>query len=109
MSPAVQALVALAEAERGLVADGAADRAEELAELAERRDHVIAMLPAALDPDERVAVARAVELQEAAALAMQSARDGLAAEMRRVDHGRRTARGYAPAGLPASGSLSLHG
>ena len=109
MSPAVQALVALAEAEHVLAERGSAEHAEQLAELVQRRAHIIGMLPSALDAEDRAAVARALELQSESALRMSTARDELAAELRRVDLGRRTARGYAPAGLPAAGSLSLRG
>lgn len=109
MSPAVQALVALAEAERVLVEEDPAARSVELAELAERREQIMGMLPQAFDASEREAVVRALEMQVESTKRMWAARDALADTLKRVDHGRRTARGYAPAGLPAEGSLSLRG
>ena len=109
MSPAVQALLALAEAEKVLVDEGAADHAEALAELAERREQVMGMLPAAFDASDRAAVVKALELQVDSTRRMWAAREAVAAELKKLDLGRRTARGYAPAGLPAQGSLSLRG
>ena len=109
MTPAAQALLALAEAERALVADDAAGRAEELLELADRREEIIAMLPAALDAQDRAAVALALQIQVDSTRRMRAARDELAADLKHIGVGRRTARGYAPGGLAQQGSLSLHG
>jgi hypothetical protein len=109
MSPAVQALLALAEAERVLVDEDPAARSEELAELAERREQIMSMLPETFADEDRDAVVRALEMQVDSTKRMWAARDALADTLKRVDLGRRTARGYAPAGLPAEGSLSLRG
>ena len=109
MNAAVRALLTLAEAEQALVSDGAAAHADALVELGERRDQIMGMLPAAFDAAERAAVSRALELQADSTARMRDARDGVAAELARLDLGRRTARGYAPAGVTPAGSLSLRG
>jgi hypothetical protein len=109
VSPAAQALLELAEAERLLVEDDAAGRADELVELLDRRDVLLAQLPAQLDADDRAAIERALEVQASSASRMQVARDAVLVELRRAGHGRRAAQGYSPAGLAQSGSLSLRG
>ena len=109
MSPAAQALLALAETERELVADDPAAHAEALVELGERREEIVAMLPVVLGAEDHEALSRALEIQSESALRMQAARDQVAGELKRLDLGRRTARGYVPAGAPAEGTLSLRG
>jgi hypothetical protein len=109
VNPAVQALLTLAEAEQALVADGAGEHADALVELGERREQIMGMLPASFDAGERAALQRALALQAASTERIRAARDEVAAELRRLDLGRRTARGYAPAGVALPGSLSLRG
>jgi hypothetical protein len=109
MSPAAHALLELAEAECLLVEDDAAGRVEELAELQDRRDQLLAQLPAQLDADDRVAIQRALELQSTSTMRLQSARDAVLVEIRRAGHGRRAAQGYSPAGVSQAGTLNLRG
>lgn len=109
MSPAAQALLALAEAERLLVDDDPAGRVDELSELQDRRDQVLVELPAPLDDDDRAAIQRALDIQAASNVRLEQARDAVLLELRRVGHGRQMAQGYAPADVGSAGSLNLRG
>ena len=93
-----EALAALAERERVLVADGLFD---ELRELMEARDRIVASLPAMPPPAARPMLERAATLQAETTSALGAARDAVAAELRRLSHGRTAVRGYTPAGVTA--------
>ena len=106
MTDPAERLLALATAEHRLVVER---RFEELAAVHAERDRVIGRLPDPLAPHQRALVARAqAVLQEAATLAV-AARAELAAELARLDRGRATVRGYAPAGLAAGPSVDRVG
>ena len=88
------ALVAIAEEELALVR---AERVSELAELNERRSQVLAQLPPVPPAEARPALERVAALQADITTALTVTRDHVASELVRLDHGRRSLRGYAPA------------
>ncbi len=96
MSDPADALLALAEAERRLAAEG---RVDELAALQAERDLALAALPARPEPHQVAVLRRALSVQGEVADLLRTTRDAVAAELARVDQGRETLRGYAPAGL----------
>jgi hypothetical protein len=104
MSAAAADVLRLAEAERALAAEGG-ERAEELAAVQDERDRAIAALPASPTPAEAEILRRALAVHQEAAALLRGARDAILAELSRVDHGRATVRGYAPAGLEPSRSF----
>jgi hypothetical protein len=98
MTDPADALLELAWAERRLAAEG---RVAELAALQDERDRVIAALPPRPAPHQVATLRRALAVQGEVAELLRATRDAVAAELRRVDRGRATLRGYAPAGLEA--------
>ena len=106
MTDPAERLLELAECERRLVTE---HRFDELEALHAERDRVLALLPSPLAPRQEPLLARAQAiLHEATALAA-AARVELAAELTRLDVGRTTVRGYAPAGLAAAPSVDRVG
>lgn len=92
MSP-YEALAQLAERELELVSAGTLD---DLPALHQRRDALVAALPAAAPSAARPALERAAAVQ---ALVSQVLAEGLhaaSAELRKVGHGRAAVNGYAP-------------
>ena len=88
-----QALADLAEEELGLIAAG---RIEEIAELQDRRDGLLARLPELVaDPADRDALARAHELQVQVTALLERATNEMAARLARLDRGRTSVRAYA--------------
>jgi hypothetical protein len=106
MSDPADALLALAEAERRLAAEG---RVAELAELHAERDRALAALPARPEPHQVAVLRQALALQGEVADLLRATRDAVAAELARVDQGRETLRGYAPAGLGAGSVFDATG
>lgn len=106
MTDPAEALLELAHAERRLAAGG---QVEELAELHGERDRLLAALPAAPAARQAEALRLALALQMETAGLLRGARDAVAAELARVDHGRETLRGYAPAGLEPARSVDTAG
>ena len=98
MSDPADALLELAWAERRLAAAG---RVDELAELQVERDRVMAELPVRPAPHQVPALQRALAVQGEVADLLRATRDAVAKELQRVDRGRATLRGYAPAGAQA--------
>jgi len=96
MSCPAEALLELAWAERRLVGEG---RIDELAELHDERDRLLAQLPARPAAEQAQALQRALAVQGEVAELLRATRDAVAAELNRVDQGRATLRGYAPAGM----------
>ena len=96
MSDPAEALLELAWAERRLAAEG---RVEELEELQAERDRLMAALPAHPTPHQVPLLRRALSVQGEVAELLRASRDAVAAELARVDHGRKTLRGYTPAGI----------
>ena len=94
MSDPYARLAALAERERDLVEAGRLDELEELHRLRER---LVAELPDAPPTHARHALERAAKVQTATSALLDHAIGELRAELRRLDTGRRTVRGYAPA------------
>jgi hypothetical protein len=90
------ALLELAWAERRLAAEG---RIEELAASHAERDRLLAELPQRPAPHQVATLQRALAVQGEIAELLAATRDAVAAELHRVDQGRATLRGYAPAGL----------
>ena len=102
MSDPAEQLLELAWAERRLAAEG---RVEELEDLQAERDRVLAALPPSPAPHQVPILRRAIAVQGEVAELLRATRDAVAAELARVDHGRATLRGYAPAGVEAGGSF----
>ncbi len=98
MADPAEALLELAWAERRAAAEGLLD---ELPALHAERDRLLTELPArdALAPTQVAALQRAIAVQGEVADLLRTTRDAVSAELARVDHGRATLRGYAPAGL----------
>ena len=96
MSDPANALLELAWAERRLAAEG---RIDELAATHVERDRLLAELPARPAPHQLSVLQRALAVQGEVAELLSATRDAVAAELARVDQGRATLRGYAPAGL----------
>ena len=91
--PPAFALEALAEEELGLIAAG---RIEELPELQERRDELLAQLPdLVVDPVDREALIRAHAVQVQVTALLERATAEMAARLTRLDHGRTSVRAYA--------------
>ena len=95
MTDPADALLELAWAERRLAAEG---RVDELAGLQAERDVVMAALPARPAAHQVPVLQRALAVQGEVAELLRATRDAVAAELQRVDQGRATLRGYAPAG-----------
>jgi hypothetical protein len=88
-----QQLMSLAEEELGLLASG---RTDELAALQERRDAVLAQLPAhVIEPLDREALAKAHAMQVQITGLLEKATAEMAARLNRLDHGRSSLRAYA--------------
>lgn len=96
MTDPADALLELAFAERDLAAEG---RVDELADLQAQRDAAMAALPSPLTPQQVETLRRTLEVHAEVAQLLRQTRDAVAAELQRVEHGRETLRGYAPAGL----------
>jgi hypothetical protein len=96
MSDPAEDLLELAWAERRLAAEG---RVDELAELQAERDRLLAALPPQPTPHQVPLLRRALSVQGEVAELLRTTRDAVAVELNRVDHGRTTLRGYAPAGV----------
>ena len=96
MTCPAEALLELAWTERRLAAEG---RIEELAAAHAERDRLLAALPARPEPHQVPLLQRALAVQGEVAELLGAARDTVASELARVDHGRATLRAYAPAGL----------
>ena len=106
MTDPAERLVELAEREHRLVAE---QRFTELEALHAERDGVLDLLPSALAPHQRLLLGRAQAILHAATALAAEARDDLGAELARLDVGRTTVRGYAPAGLAAGPSFDRVG
>lgn len=106
MTDPADALLELAWAERRLAAEG---RVEELAATHAERDRLLAALPARPEPHQVPVLERALAVQGEIAELLAATRDAVAAELARVDQGRATLRGYAPAGLAAPRSFDQTG
>ena len=87
-----RALVALAEEELGLLAAG---RIDELSDLYDRRDAVLAALPAQLDETDAAALGQAYALQQQVNVLLKQAVDQAAAELAKLNRGQTAVRGYA--------------
>lgn len=98
MTDPAEALLELAWAERRLAAEG---RVDELAALHDERDRVLSSLPARPAPHQVPVLQRVLAVQGEVAELLRTTRDAVAAELQRVDRGRATLRGYAPAGAQA--------
>jgi hypothetical protein len=86
------ALAALGRQEHALVCDG---RFDELAELNDRRERLMATLPPTAPPEALADVREAARLQALVAAALREAREQTAAELTRLRHTRTGAQGYA--------------
>ena len=106
MSDPADALLELAWAERRAVAEG---RLDELAELHDQRDRLLAALPSPAAPAQAAVLQRALAVQGEVADLLRATRDAVAAELARVDQGRATLRGYAPAGLETAPAFDRTG
>ncbi|HEV3001111.1 MAG TPA: hypothetical protein VGW75_10275 [Solirubrobacteraceae bacterium] len=106
MTDPAEALLELARAERRLAAEG---HAGELAALHAERDRLLAALPAEPTVRQAEALRLALAIQVETAELLRAARDAVAAELARVDHGRETLRGYAPAGLEPARTFDAAG
>lgn len=106
MTDPADALLELAWAERKLAAEG---RVEELAGSQAERDRLLAELPARPAPHQVAVLERVLAVQGEIAELLTVTRDAVAAELARVDQGRATLRGYAPAGLGAQRTFDQTG
>jgi hypothetical protein len=104
MSDPAAAVLRLAEAERALAAEGA-ERAEDLAAVQDARDAAIAALPPTPSPAQAALLRQALRVHQEAAALLRAAREEILAELYRLDQGRATVRGYAPADAAASRSF----
>jgi hypothetical protein len=93
MSP-YDALVDLAERELEFVSAGDTER---LPEIAKQRNALLASLPPVPPPEAQPALERTLALQNSVTAELQRRRDGIAADLRKLTHGRTAMRGYAPA------------
>ena len=93
MSP-YDALADLAQQELEFVSAGNTER---LPALHHRRDVLLASLPPVPPAAAKPALQRTLELQQSVTAALQQRRDEIAAELRKLTHGRTAMRGYAPA------------
>ncbi len=96
MTDPADALLELAWAERRLAAEG---RVDELGDVQAERDAAIAALPTPLAPRQVETLRRALAVHAEVAELLRATREAVAAELTRIDHGRETLRGYAPAGI----------
>ena len=106
MSDPAEELLELAWAERRLAAEG---RTDDLGELHDRRERLLAALPARPAPHQVPALQRALTVQGEVAELLRAARDAVAAELARVDQGRATLRSYAPADAVPQPVLDVNG
>ena len=106
MSDPANALLELAWAERRLAAEG---RIDELAASHDERDRLLAELPLHPAPHQISVLQRALAVQGEVAELLAATRDAVATELARVDHGRATLRGYAPAGAEAARTFDQSG
>ena len=93
MSP-YDALADLAEQELEFVSAGEMER---LPALRRERDNLLAGLPPVPPAAAQPALERTLELQHSVTAALERRRDEIAAELRKLSHGRTAVRGYAPA------------
>jgi hypothetical protein len=99
------ALAALAREELALVTDA---RFDELTELQQRREAVMARLPASAPPEALSDLREAAHLQGLITAALREARDATGAELARLRHARHGVQGYAAgASTPATGRSSF--
>ncbi|MEA2449459.1 MAG: hypothetical protein QOG63_1391 [Thermoleophilaceae bacterium] len=91
---AYDALTEIAERELELVSAGSLD---DLAALYDRRDAVVASLPATPPPSARSALERTATLQGLVSEVLRERLQATGAELRRLGHGRTAVNGYAPA------------
>jgi flagellar protein FliT len=98
MTDPAEALLELARAELRAASEG---RVDDLAELHDERDRLLAALPARPGPGQAATLTRALAVQGEVADLLRRTRDAVAAELQHVDQGRATLRGYAAAGLGA--------
>lgn len=106
MTDPADALLELAWAERRLAAEG---RVDALAALQSERDRLIAALPARPAPHQVPKLRQALAVQDEVAGLLRTTRDAVAAELARVDQGRTTLRGYAPAGVGTAPVFDANG
>lgn len=102
MSSPAGRLLALAEEEHRALAE---QRFEDLEPLHAERDRLIAALPARVGPDQAPQLHHALALLQQATALAAAARAEIGTVLVRLDHGRATVRGYAPAGLRAVPSV----
>ena len=88
-----EALAELAERELELVSAGTLD---DLPALHQRRDTLVAALPAAPPPAARPALERAAAVQALVAEVLTEGMQAASAELGRLGHGRTAVNGYAP-------------
>jgi hypothetical protein len=99
------ALVALGREEHGLVVDG---RFDALAELNERRNRLMAALPASAPPEALEDLREAARLQTLVHAALRDAREDTAAQLRLLSTTRTGVQGYAAGtGVTAAPSRSF--
>ena len=96
MTDPADAILELAWTERRLAAEG---RVDELSALHAQRDRLMAALPARPTPEQVATLWRALTVQGEVADLLRQVRAAIAAELGRVERGRETLRGYAPAGV----------
>ena len=106
MTDPAQALLELARTELHLAAEG---RVDELAELHDRRDGLMASLPAVPQPHQAQLLRQALAVQADVADLLTRTRDAVAAELQRLDQGRATLRAYAPAGAQSGRTFDSSG
>jgi hypothetical protein len=106
MTDPAEALLELAWAERRLAAEG---RIDELAATHDERDRLLAALPARPAPEQVAVLQRTLAVQGEVAELLAATREAVGAELARVDQGRATLRGYAPAGLEAARTFDQSG
>jgi hypothetical protein len=87
------ALAQLAERELELVSAGSLD---DLPALHQRRDALLAALPATPPAAARPALERAAAVQSLVSEVLTEGLQGASAELRKLDHGRTAVNGYAP-------------
>ncbi len=106
MNDPAAALLELAWGERRLAAEG---RVDELADLQAERDRAIAALPAAPAPHQVESLRSVLAVHAEVGELLRATREAVAAELARIDHGRETLRGYAPAGVGAARTFDAAG
>jgi hypothetical protein len=100
------ALVAIFREELALVTDG---RWDDLAELNERRERLLAALPASAPPEAQAEVREALRLQGLSATALREGLTETAAQLGRLRTGRTAAAGYAAGTGMATPRASFNG